>query len=281
MTMKKGFLKTTLGGRQIEHIPCPHPSVPVDLDAPPVGVLHTIEGSLGSGLSVFQNRNAPHFTLDDRRIVQMVPLGMIGCSLGNSPGGVETNCLVRAQIELAGKSDKNSWLPDEPTTAALADLLATLERAAEIPLSRPFEEKMPPLPWATTKFSRRAAGKWGKTAGWFGHCEVPENDHWDPGALQWGKLMALAAEVGGAAGAPRALTAASQPRVANPPTPIPEWYWTWLSWRLGEGEFKKFGPHDMKNRPELPFGGKGQAPVPPWAWTKAKQFLAARHGPHP
>jgi hypothetical protein len=37
----------------------------------------------------------------------------------------------------------------------------------------------------------------------------------------------------------------------------------------------------MKNRPELPFGGKGQAPVPPWAWTKAKQFLAARHGPHP
>lgn len=93
--------------------------------------------------------------------------------------------------------------------------------------------------------------------------------------------MALAGEVGNGAGAARSLTAAAKPRVANPPTPIPEWFWTWLKWRLGEGEFKKFGPHDMKNRPELPFGGKGQAPVPPWAWTKAKQFLAARHGPHP
>ena len=46
--MQKGFLKTTLGGRQIEHIPCPHPSIPVDLEAPAVGVLHTVEGSLGS-----------------------------------------------------------------------------------------------------------------------------------------------------------------------------------------------------------------------------------------
>ena len=146
--MQKGFLKTTLGGRQIEHIPCPHPSIPVDLEAPAVGVLHTVEGSLGSGLSVFQNRNAPHFTLDGRRIIQLVPLGMIGLSLRNPAGGVETNPVVRAQIELAGKSNKKSWLPDEPTTAALADLLATLERAAEIPLSRPFAEKMPPLPWA-------------------------------------------------------------------------------------------------------------------------------------
>ena len=93
--------------------------------------------------------------------------------------------------------------------------------------------------------------------------------------------MALAAEVGGEAGAERTLTAASRPRVANPPTPDSRVVLDWLRWRLGEGEFKKFGPHDMKNRPELPFGGKGQAPVPPWAWTKAKQFVAARHGPHP
>ena len=67
--MQRGFLNKTLGGKRIEHIPCPHPHVEVDMSAPPVGVLHTIEGSLGSGLSVFQNRNAPHFALDGRSII--------------------------------------------------------------------------------------------------------------------------------------------------------------------------------------------------------------------
>ena len=276
--MQKGFLKTTLGGRKIEHIPCPHPNAPVDMTVPAVGVLHTVEGSLGSGLSVFQNRNAPHFTLDGVRIIQMVPLGMMGSSLANPAGGVETNRLVRAQIELAGKSSQKPWLPDEPTTAALADLLATLERAAEIPLTRPFPDKMPPLPWATVNFTRRK-GKWGKTAGWFGHIEVPENSHWDPGALQWTKLLALASEL--SAKQKRVLVKHGQPRTDKPPSPIPDWYWVWLKWRLGEGEFKKFGPHDMKNRPELPFGGKGQAPMPSWAWQKAREFASARTGPHP
>ena len=56
--MQNGFLNSTIGGRRIEHLPCPHPGVPVDLSAPPAGVLHTIEGNLGSGLSVFQDRNA-------------------------------------------------------------------------------------------------------------------------------------------------------------------------------------------------------------------------------
>jgi hypothetical protein len=39
--MKKGFLTQTVGGRKIEHIPCPHPGQPVDLGAPPVAVMHT------------------------------------------------------------------------------------------------------------------------------------------------------------------------------------------------------------------------------------------------
>ncbi len=277
--MQKGWLKTTVGGRKIEHIPCPNPGISVDLTAPAAGVLHTIEGSLGSGLSVFQSHFAPHFALDGRRIIQLLPLGVIGCACENQSGGVETNRLVRAQIEVAGKSKTKSWLPDPATTEALADLLATLKRAAEIPLKRPFPEKMPPLPWATATFSRRSAGKWGKTAGWFGHVEVPENSHWDPGALQWTKLLPLARKI--AAGEGHASTPKRDPGAMKPPSPIPQWYSTWLSWRLGEGKFKRFGPHDMKHRPELPFGGKGQEPIPPWAWTKAGQFVAARRGPHP
>ncbi len=278
--MQKGFLTTTIGGRKIEHIPCPHPGVPVDLKAPAVGVLHTIEGSLGSGLSVFQRHFAPHFALDGRRIIQLIPLGVIGCACENRPGGIETNRVVRAQIEIAGNSQKKSWVPDAETAEALADLMATLERAAEIPLTRPFADKMPPLPWATVKFSRRGGRKWGTTAGWFGHVEVPENEHWDPGALEWKTLLARAGEIADDNG--RALAAANhQPRAVKPPNPIPDWFLVWLNWRLGEGKFKRFGPHDMKHRPKLPFGGEGQKPVPVWAWRKAGEFTATRRGPHP
>jgi hypothetical protein len=277
--MKTGFLTKTIGGRRIEHLPCPHPSQPVDMSAPAVGVMHTIEGSLGSGLSVFQRHFAPHFALDSRRIVQMIPLGMIGLACENRAGGVETNLIVRAQVEVAGKSQQSPWLPDPQTTEALADLMATLNQAAEIPLTRPFGEKMPPTPWAILGFSRRNAGKWGKADGWFGHVEVPENTHWDPGALRWNKLLARARKIAGTNGTiPQARREA---RATTPPTPIPNWFWTWLSWRLGEGKFKSFGAHNMAHRPELPFGGQGQDPIPPWAWRKAAAFTAARHRPHP
>jgi hypothetical protein len=276
--MKTGFLTKTIGGRRIEHIPCPHPGERVDVGAPAVGVMHTIEGNLGSGLSVFQRHFAPHFALDGRRIVQMIPLGMIACALENRPGGVETNRITRAQIEVAGKSQQTAWLPDPQTADALADLMATLKLTADIPLTRPFPEKMPPQPWAAANFKRRQAGKWGRTAGWFGHVEVPENAHWDPGSLQWGKLLTRAKKYAGQAGT---VQASQNGRAAKAPNPIPDWYWVWLNWHLGKGKFKRFGPHDMKHRPEFPYGGPGQDPMPAWAWRKAGAFTAARQGAHP
>jgi hypothetical protein len=547
--MQTGWLKTTVGGRKIEHIRCPNPGGSVDMSAPPAGILHTIEGNLESGIGVFRHHFAPHFALDGRQIVQLLPLGVFGCACENRAGGVETNRLARAQIEVAGNSSTKPWLPDPATTNTLADLLATLEQVADIPLKRPFPDAMPPQPWATTTFSRRNAGKWGKTAGWFGHVEVPENcvapetpilcadlswrpaaeletgdeivaftdvpegapmqmpgrrfataalvhnyairkpcfeiaaggrvvtasadhpwlvrrpaprasgagirmawiwvrsdeledgdllaelaepwtgdrswdagwlagildgdgslhrseraekgifwqmivgqrqsrtlerlvdafdergfavtvterprdqgfphrqrffdvkllggraavtrlmgeirpprfweradvrslweggrvdrsvkyvpveeviavgeqpvasietsvgtfitdgflshnSHWDPGAFQWKKVLAAARAISKGGKAPMISRRSTTSRA---PTKPPAWFWTWLRWRLGEGEFESFGPHSAKNRPELPFGGKGQEPIPAWAWHPAQQFVAARKEPH-
>ena len=275
--MQTGWLKTTVGGRKIEHIPCPNPGGSVDMSAPPAGILHTIEGNLESGIGVFRQHFAPHFALDGSQIVQLLPLGSFGCACENRAGGVETNRLARAQIEVAGSSSTKPWLPDPATAEALADLLATLEHAADIPLKRPFPDAMPPQPWATTTFSRRKSGKWGKTAGWFGHVELPENEHWDPGAFQWKKVLAAARAISKGGKAPMISRRSTTGRA---PTKLPDWFWTWLRWRLGEGEFESFGPHSEENRPELPFGGKGQEPIPAWAWERAQQFAAARKGPH-
>jgi hypothetical protein len=270
--MKRGWLTKTLDGRTIEHVPCPNPGGAVDTSAPPTGVIHTIEGGLDGGMSVFRVHFAPHFTLDEERIIQLVPLGTMAAALENHAGGVETNGIARVQIEVAGHSREHPWCCDPPLDDALAGLLATLQHAADIPLSRPWPDAMPPKPWATYEFARRKEAKWGHVAGWFGHVEVPENEHWDPGALEWETILGKARQIAGGGPTP---DPDPHPSPEDPPKPLPAWYWTWLSWFLGEGDFKEFGAHAKAHRP-------ADAPekIPAWAWVKAGQFVHARNEPH-
>ena len=185
------------GKYQIEKLPCPNPGQPVDMRIPATGVMHTTEGSFESALSVFRQHYAPNFLVGkDRnskvRIVQLVPLGTMAAALENPPGGVETNRWARAQIEVVGFSKPVPWMFDPDTMDAVACLMFALKDVADIPLSRPFPETMPALPWATVSFPRRHADKWGKVGGWYGHVEVPENSHWDPGYLKWDSLLTAA-----------------------------------------------------------------------------------------
>lgn len=181
----------TAGKYKIEKIPCPYPGDDVS-SAPAMGVLHTTEGSWDSALSVFKQHYAPHFLVGPGRIAQLVPLGKMSTALEHPRGTQETNRIAKAQIEVVGFSKEHPYVFDARTMDALASLIAKLKTFAGIPISRPFIDKMPPPPWATTNFSRRKAGKWGKVAGWYGHVEIPNNAHWDPGNLIWSTLMAEA-----------------------------------------------------------------------------------------
>ena len=208
--MQTGWLKRA-GSHAVEHYPCPHPGVPVDMDAPPAGCLHTIEGSLESGLAVFRQHFAPTFPAGrdvsgQLRLLQHVPLGYIASALENDPGGVETNRLFRVQIEVAGFSKLEPWVPTWPLRSAtidegmlglLADLFATLESACGIPLSRPWPDTLKSgLVWATEGNPRRIAKgakqPFGRVPGWYAHVDVPENAHWDTGSLRVSTLLDLA-----------------------------------------------------------------------------------------
>lgn len=182
------------GQYRVERIDCPHGSLRVDMTRPRAGVVHTVEGGWNAGMDVFRQHYAPHFLVGPGRIAQLVPLGTAASALENRPGGVETNAWAVAQIEVTGYSRKEPYSFNAMTTSALAALLATLRTEAGIPLNRPFPESMPPpwWEWTTAGFSRRVSGKWGTRHGWFGHVEVPENGHWDPGALEWNKLLRAA-----------------------------------------------------------------------------------------
>lgn len=152
---------------------------------PPKGVLHTTEGGWDGSLGVFRRTGTPTFMLgrDARgrlRIAQFMPIGEMALTLKNDSGGIETNrdCLV--QIEIVDFSKRTRWLPEPETTRLLASLLHRLSLAdVGIPLRRGGD-------------GTRNAQRWRTQAGWFGHSELPENDHWDPGALDWRELLRLA-----------------------------------------------------------------------------------------
>lgn len=185
--MRTGWIRSACGIR-VDHLPCPHPLSSVDTTRAPAGVMHTVEGSFDSGMAVFRQHYAPHFLVGPHRIAQLVPVGAMAAALEHT-ADPPTNGWARVQIEVAGHSQTHPYRFDPATEEALAHLLAALHLLEIVPLSRPFVDLMPPPPWATPTFLRRHAGKWGSVAGWYGHVEIPENSHWDPGALAWAPLL--------------------------------------------------------------------------------------------
>lgn len=175
--MRKGWLSHA-GKFRVEHYPCPNPGEPVDFGAPAKGILHTTEGSLPSALAVFRRHFAPTFTVAPGRILQHVPLGTMAAALENHSGGVQTNRDCRVQIEVVGFSQKTLWLPHSSTLAPLASLMRVLVQAAGIPLRHVPVGRNPRM--------------WERTSGWLGHIDVPENSHWDPGHVDYHRLLRVA-----------------------------------------------------------------------------------------
>ncbi|MGO9429778.1 peptidoglycan-binding domain-containing protein [Rhodoblastus sp.] len=205
----------------------PHFNQPIAEGAPPTGVLHTTEpgpnatpeAGWTSALSVFKQHYAPHFLVGPGRIAQLVQVGTIGAAL------VTHNWLALVQVEVVGSSKETLWSFDDATAEAVAALMAACKAEYGIPLTRPWADGVYGM--ARASDPHRNHGEFGHVAGWFGHGDVPSPDsHWDPGALEWTKLFALAAEMPHASAAPTiAPPAPPRPCACGPhpaaPAPIP------------------------------------------------------------
>lgn len=187
--LKVGWLRHA-GRFKVEHVPFDDsgPLLPAALQVRR-GVQHTTEGSTIEGaLSAYKAHNdAPTFTLGHDakgrvRILQHVQLGHAARALENHPGGVETNRVVVAQIELVGVSQVKKWLPAPAVDDALASLYAALHAAAAIP-------------FVHVANPGRSTLRWRRKPGWYGHADVPENSHVDPRGLDYAALFSLAAEI--------------------------------------------------------------------------------------
>ena len=182
-----------------------------------VGVIHTTEGrtipNYGDGAS------APNFTalpdIPNKRLrwYQHFDFDVSSRALVNKAGGVETNTANAVQIELVGTCDERkaeTWdgkragvdylfWPDAPdwALAELAKFVKWTHDEHGIQLRsavtwKPYNKGQVGGSYGPSNGVRLTGAQWNAYYGWLGHQHVPENDHGDPGNLNFARVLAHA-----------------------------------------------------------------------------------------
>lgn len=172
-----------------------------------VVVLHTTEGrtlpGYGGGASAPNLTAVPDLAAQKLKWYQHFDIETSSRALVNKPGGVATNTLNVCQVELVGTCDPvthrewgsapHVYWPEAPewALAELAVFLRWMNGQHGVPLYGPKAWSAYPSSYGATD-SRFTFAEWNAFAGICGHMHVPENDHGDPGALDFTRLLALA-----------------------------------------------------------------------------------------
>ncbi|MFE0794800.1 hypothetical protein [Streptomyces mutabilis] len=185
------------------------------------GVVHTTEGrtvpSYSSGAMAPNVTGLPDIKARKIRWYQHFDVDESARALANRSGGVETNTANVFQIELVGTCDdkyKTSWsgkragidylhLPTAPdwALAEVAWLVRWLNQQHGIPLTcvkdwlaYGKDSRRPGITPASygANPARMSMSAWRSFKGWCGHQHVPENDHGDPGNLNFARVIAIA-----------------------------------------------------------------------------------------
>jgi hypothetical protein len=165
---------------------------------PTKGVLHTTEGSSWPN---YPSQHEPHLTVrpvagKGIEVRQHIAFSKAAYALKHPAGTTPTNGAHAIQMELIGTSDKNGpgyyWpAADDAVLRALwLQVIKPISDAFHIPLKAP---TFLPYPSSFGNTSvRLSGGQWLAWNGWLGHQHVPSNDHGDPGAFPWARLVYLA-----------------------------------------------------------------------------------------
>ena len=113
-------------------------AITAQIERPVTGVLHTTEGSTAEGAAqtFHLNGDPPHFAVDSGSIIQFRPLNQRAMSLRHSPNKNvfkgATNAFA-VQIEIAGFSKKQLWIPNDATASRVAAVIAYSSLFHDIP----------------------------------------------------------------------------------------------------------------------------------------------------
>ena len=132
----------------------------------------------GARAAYAANRSDPHFTVSGTEVHQHIDTSAAARALRNAPGGVETNRASAIQIEVVAFAGQPK---DVTTLQTVAQLCRWIEGEHGIPQDWPNGHPR----WSTNGQNpgghNRNAATWAAAGGHFGHSQVPENNHWDPG----------------------------------------------------------------------------------------------------
>ncbi|MFF3376961.1 peptidoglycan-binding protein [Streptomyces sp. NPDC002680] len=175
-----------------------------------VVVLHTTEGrSLPtySGGSIAPNLTAvPDLTAKKLKWYQHFDIETSSRALANKRGGVETNTLNVTQVELVGTCDPKThkkwttagqahiYWPEAPDWAlkSVALFLAWMHEEHGVALAGPKLWPDYPTSYADAGGQRLSFTEWKAFKGVCGHMHVPENDHGDPGGIDFSAIVKYA-----------------------------------------------------------------------------------------
>jgi hypothetical protein len=134
-------------------------------------------------------------------------------SLKNASGGAQTNRASAVQIEVVGFSGKPKNMK---TLRNVERLCRWIEKTHGVPRVWPNGTPPPPRNGRDRGGHNRNEQTWRTSGGHYGHCHVPENDHWDPGytAAELRIVMGQAPAAGFADGATVAAEAARDETLA-------------------------------------------------------------------
>jgi hypothetical protein len=143
-------------------------------------VHHTTEGSSAQGAfgAYIANRSDPHFTVDATTVYQHIDTDVAARSLRNAPGGVQTNRDSAIQIEIVGFAHRQK---SRDTLQNVARLCRWIEATHGVPRVWPNGPPKPAAGGRDPGGHNRDARTWNTQGGHYGHSQVPENTHWDPG----------------------------------------------------------------------------------------------------
>jgi hypothetical protein len=165
-------------------------------------VLHTTETA---GLPSYSSgASAPHITYipATRKFVQHTDFGTAARALKNLSGGVQTNRANALQLEIvcysnktiADQSPSRIWVGDldDEHYGEIGEFVRWL--CGEFKVSNSVRLPRPTPRAGASSSSRMSPSSWEAYNGLCGHFEVPENDHWDPGAFDFVKLVNIVKE---------------------------------------------------------------------------------------
>lgn len=171
-------------------------------------VLHTTEGTTlpdyDGGATAPNLTAVPDLATEQINWYQHFDIETSSRALVNLRGGVQTNTLNVCQIELVGTCDPTThkkwantphiYWPKAPdwALAEVAAFLRWMNTNHSVPLTGPSKWPAYPSSYGTAGGQRMSGAQWEAFNGICGHMHVPENDHGDPGAIDFPALIALA-----------------------------------------------------------------------------------------